>query len=190
MWILYTFVQYIENRTTPVCGVSHTSQLWVIGLSVFFFFFLEIANSTRFLHLEQIFWFYGFPVSGKLTVYRLVQNFFTKENLIQTILHCQHGNTSSVEILDLNLSCDSIPIRLKNNLMQFRFFCVLLVGKMWNPSIHVSLFTAVCTALYNCVISFFFFVRVLMFLSSLRPWIFLVIFWAGLEVSETIFPKC
>lgn len=89
-------------------------------------------------------------------MYRLVQNFFTKENLIQTILHCQHRNTSSVEILDLNVSCDSIPIRLKNNLMQFRFFCVLLVGKMWNPSIHVSLFTAVCTALYNCVISFFF----------------------------------
>ena len=36
MWIQYTCVQYIENRTMPVCGVSRTSQLWIIGLNVFF----------------------------------------------------------------------------------------------------------------------------------------------------------
>ena len=36
MWIQYTCVQYIENRTTPACGVSRTSQLWIIGLNVFF----------------------------------------------------------------------------------------------------------------------------------------------------------
>ena len=155
MWIQYTFVQYIENRITLVCGVSHTSQLWVIGLSVFFFFFSEIANLTRFYILNKYFGFMGSLLVESWLCIDWSRNFLPKKNLIQKILHCQHGNTSSVEILDLNVSCDSIPIRLKNNLMQFRFFCVLLVGKMWNPSIHVSLFTAVCTALYNCIISFF-----------------------------------
>lgn len=90
MWIQYTCVQYIENRTIPVCGVSRTSQLWIIGLNVFFF---EKANSTRFRSWKKI-WFYWLSVNGRLTVYRLVQKFILpKKNLMQRILYCHHENT-------------------------------------------------------------------------------------------------
>ena len=153
MWIHYTFVQYIENRTTPVCGVSHTSQLWVIGLSVFFF--LEIANSTSIYILNKY-----FGVMGSLLVESWLcidwSRIFLPKKIWYKKFYTVSMETPPQWKFLIWMCRDSIPIRLKNNLMQFRFFCVLLVGKMWNPSIHVSLFTAVCTALYNCVISFFF----------------------------------
>ena len=48
-----------------------------------------------------------------------------------------------------------------------------------------------CHCMY-CTLSLcsFFFVRALMFLSSLRPWIFWVICWAGLEVYKAILVEC
>ena len=93
-----------------------------------------------------------------------------------------------MKILYCNVSCDFRPIRSKNHLMQFTFFVFYYSsGKTWNTFIHVSFFAAVCTALYHCVP---FFVRALMFLSSLRPWIFWVICWAGLEVHKAILVEC
>ena len=94
-----------------------------------------------------------------------------------------------MKILYCNVSCDFRPIRCKNHLMQLTFFIFYYSsGKTWNTFIHVSFFAAVCTALYHCVS--FFFVRALMFLSSLRPWIFWVICWAGLEVHKAILVEC
>ena len=95
-----------------------------------------------------------------------------------------------MKILYCNVSCDFRPIRCKNHLMQLTFFIFYYSsGKTWNTFIHLSFFAAVCTALYHCVS--FFFVRALMFLSSLRPWIFWVICWAGLEVRKAIiFVEC
>ena len=113
------------------------------------------------------------------------RNFFLpKKNLMQRILHCHHENTPLWKFF-IAMS----PIRCKNHLMQLKFFIFYYSsGKTCNTFIHVSFFAAVCTALYHCVP--FFFVRALMFLSSLRPWIFWVICWAGLEVNKAILVEC
>ena len=143
MWIQYTCLQYIENRTIPVCGVSRTSQLWIIGLNVFFLRKLTQQG----LGLGKKLGFIGCLLMESWLCIDWSRNLFYRRKI-----WCKEFYTVIMKTLPNENSLLQCLMWFQ---MQFIFFVFYYSsGKTWNTFIHVSFFAAVCTALYHRVAFF------------------------------------